>query len=140
VEQYQNMLNCLQPTPWGDYNAQVHLQIAVIGQSTGGSKIILRGSNSGFGPLMTRYIKKQLEKMMNEIRRASELIPPSSYAEYQPTTFTTASRVVSSPSDQCSCLQTRAQHDAMGRCLAPPIGGIPTFTGLCLCNRFTLAQ
>jgi hypothetical protein len=64
VEQYQNVLNCLQPQPWGDYNAQVRLQIAVIGQSTGGSKILLQGFNSGFGPLMTRYIKKQLEKMM----------------------------------------------------------------------------
>jgi hypothetical protein len=30
VEQYQNVLNCLQPPPWGDYNTQVRLQIAVM--------------------------------------------------------------------------------------------------------------
>jgi hypothetical protein len=108
VEQYQDVLNCLQPAPWGDYNAQVRLQIAVLGESTGGSKIILQGSNSGFGPLMTRYIKKQLEKMMKEMKRASDLIPPSSYPEYQPGTVIKPPRVVSSPSDQCSCLHTRA--------------------------------
>lgn len=43
---------------------------------------------------------------------------------------------MSGSNDQCTCLHTRAQHNAMGQCLAPPLG-VPTFNGMCLCNRFT---
>jgi hypothetical protein len=52
---------------------------------------------------------------------------------------------MSGSNDQCTCLHTRAQHNAMGQCLAPALGiptlsgnlGIPTSQGYCLCNRFT---
>jgi hypothetical protein len=55
---------------------------------------------------------------------------------------------MSDSNDQCTCLHTRAQHNAMGKCLAPALGiptfsgnfGIPTSQGYCLCNRFTLSN
>src|SRR4030095_6121972 len=71
-------LVCTEPPPQNPFTTQVKDEIGVFSSpSDKKTRIMLRGSNQGLGPIQSNHVKSQLKKLMDELGRAAVQAPAS---------------------------------------------------------------